>query len=228
MKMEFKNKTFCFTGTFVDCERTDAILFAKMRGGFIVEKRVSKDLDYLIVGSEATKSWKFGDFGHKINDALHLREKFNKPKIISEQNYLKIIEDIEPIKDRIIENNKILFMRIVCKIDEEDIETLKTYDSTIYKLSENLKFYFTLNSFNIAFDNIFENQSKNQEESILSITIRILKLLNLEESTKQITDIVINEIKSLNLNELKYTITERKEGSILYGKLYNEIIKNKK
>ena len=129
-KITFKNKTFCFTGKFLDLERENAEELVKQRGGLIISERVNKDLDYLVIGSKPSNGWKFGDFGNKINDALYLREEFQKPIFISEDIFLNNISDTEIINTE-LKPNKILFIRMQCKINEEDILLIKKLENSI-------------------------------------------------------------------------------------------------
>ena len=47
--------------------------------------------DYLIVGGEKSKTWKYGQYGTKIRKCLDLREKDEKILIISEEDFMRCI-----------------------------------------------------------------------------------------------------------------------------------------
>jgi len=226
-KITFKNKTFCFTGKFLDLERENAEELVKQRGGLIISERVNKDLDYLVIGSKPSNGWKFGDFGNKINDALYLREEFQKPIFISEDIFLNNISDTEIINTE-LKPNKILFIRMQCKINEEDILLIKKLENSITEICKTLKFHYTINSYNIAFDNLFDNQKSNEKVSTLSFSIRIMKFIGIESNSDEILFLLLNKLNELNLESLTITVSERQEGSILYAKLYKELNKKLK
>lgn len=82
----FKNRTFCFTGTFYfgtrsACER--AVM--KLEG--IPLDNVTQRLDYLVVGSMASPDWINTSYGRKIEAALTRKSTLGTPSIISEQSW---------------------------------------------------------------------------------------------------------------------------------------------
>lgn len=78
--------TFCLTGTFEFGTRMAVINELEKRGGIMLNG-IRKDLDYLIVGSIASRDWKHSSFGNKILQAVEYREKGLPVHIISEQHW---------------------------------------------------------------------------------------------------------------------------------------------
>lgn len=74
-----QEKTFLFTGTMIKLKRSDAESIAEKKGGKILTG-VSSKLDYLVVGEDA---------GSKLEKA----KKINTIKIISEDEFLKLVEE---------------------------------------------------------------------------------------------------------------------------------------
>lgn len=92
--IDFKNKNFLFSGTFALIEKKAIIDFIVLKGGIPKikkgEQRVTKDIDYLIVGTVASRDYSNGSVGNKIIAALEQREK--RPiQIIHEKWYVEKI-----------------------------------------------------------------------------------------------------------------------------------------
>ncbi|EGU56008.1 NAD-dependent DNA ligase [Vibrio nigripulchritudo ATCC 27043] len=81
-------KTVCFTGKFLGGNRKLMESLAKANGG-IVRSGVTKDLDYLIIGSMASRDWKFSSHGRKIEAALKNQNQGNGTHIINEETWMK-------------------------------------------------------------------------------------------------------------------------------------------
>ncbi len=76
---ELSGQTFLFTGTLTQLKRSEAEALAESKGGIIVSG-VSSKLNYLVVGEDA---------GSKLEKA----KKINSVKIISEVEFVKLIQD---------------------------------------------------------------------------------------------------------------------------------------
>ena len=90
----FKDKIFVLTGVFTSVsDRGEIERLITLCGGTIGE-RVTLKTDYLVVGEVANASWKFGNFGNKINSVLDNKRAYGdrvKTAIISEQHLLSFI-----------------------------------------------------------------------------------------------------------------------------------------
>jgi hypothetical protein len=76
----------CFTGGFLSGSRTIQIEIAKKLGANVV-KGINQKLDVLILGSVASKDWKFTSYGKKIGDVLKNRMKGSTTEIVNEEQW---------------------------------------------------------------------------------------------------------------------------------------------
>ncbi len=81
----FSGKAFLFTGKMLSMERSAAQKLIEQRGG-VAAQSVSKDLDFLVVGFG-------GGAGSKLKKAEALNARGEKVKIISEEDFLKLLEE---------------------------------------------------------------------------------------------------------------------------------------
>lgn len=89
--IEIKSNRFLFTGEMIFADRNRAETFIVDHDG-ILEKSCTLALNYLIVGSGGSESWKFGRFGTKITKALELnRQKKSSIAIVKENVFVKSI-----------------------------------------------------------------------------------------------------------------------------------------
>ena len=84
----YKNKNFCFTGTFVTGTRKIVEKSAANKGA-ITKKDVAGNTDYLVIGTLASRDWRFSSHGRKIEKAIRLKEEGLPIKIITERTWLK-------------------------------------------------------------------------------------------------------------------------------------------
>lgn len=69
--LEFADRKFCFTGTFLYGVRTDCEAVVSGLGG--QAGSLTRKTDYLVVGAYATDSWAHSSYGRKIEKAVGLR-----------------------------------------------------------------------------------------------------------------------------------------------------------
>lgn len=87
---------FVVTGLFKLMKRSEVIRYIHAHGGS-VKNAPSKKTDYLIVGTEKNKTWKYGQFGTKIKKGLDLRKNDEKILIISEEDFIRWIGGIKDV-----------------------------------------------------------------------------------------------------------------------------------
>lgn len=58
--------------------------------GSVFSELITIKVDYLVVGTKASKKWKHGTHGNKIEKALELKQKGHDIKIISESKFFKM------------------------------------------------------------------------------------------------------------------------------------------
>lgn len=84
--IEFQDKIFVLTGTFSygtrkECEETIERLNGK------TAKNITKNTDYMVIGSYVTDSWKHETFGRKIEKAIEYKNKGISIKIVTEDSW---------------------------------------------------------------------------------------------------------------------------------------------
>ena len=86
--VSFPNKKFLFSGNFTFGLKKDCHTATRALGG-VIEKSVTKKLDYLVLGTYANKSWAHESLGRKIEKAIEYRGKGVPIVIITEEHWLK-------------------------------------------------------------------------------------------------------------------------------------------
>ena len=84
--ISFSGSKFLFTGTCAFGKRALCHDATESKGG-ICEKRVTKKLQYLVIGTYVTDSWKHESFGNKIKKAIEYRDEGVPLSIISESHW---------------------------------------------------------------------------------------------------------------------------------------------
>ncbi len=86
-KINFKDKSFLFTGTCAFGTRKDCQSATESLNG-VNAKGVTKSLDYLVLGTYVTDSWAHESFGRKIEKAMEYRDSGLPITIITEEHWL--------------------------------------------------------------------------------------------------------------------------------------------
>lgn len=82
-----QEKTFCFTGKFVNGSRNSIETRAKKQGAHI-SNNVTRKTDYLVIGTLASRDWAHTSHGRKIQKAIDYQSKNIPITIISERDWL--------------------------------------------------------------------------------------------------------------------------------------------
>ena len=86
--MAIRGSTFCLTGDFVSGDRDSVHTMLKYLGAN-TSPNVSKQVNYLVIGTLASKNWLYTSHGRKIEKALLLKRENVDITIISERTLLK-------------------------------------------------------------------------------------------------------------------------------------------
>jgi len=89
----FSGMHFCFTGEFIYGPRKKCNWIIEDLGGIPLD-RITKKLDYLVVGNNTSPEWTHESYGNKIEQALEYRNKYTLPDIISEQQWIQAIKHL--------------------------------------------------------------------------------------------------------------------------------------
>jgi NAD-dependent DNA ligase len=81
-QIEYRERSFCFTGDFAFGTRSACEKAVVLRGGTIAN--VTKKLHYLVVGGLGSAEWKHGVFGTKIEKAIEHKQSGQPLKIVHE------------------------------------------------------------------------------------------------------------------------------------------------
>ena len=87
----FAGRAFCATGAFVYGSRDSVEAAIKSRGGS-TQTSVTNATDILLIGAIASRDWKYGSFGTKIEKAVKMREVWRRPAIIAEEHWVTFLE----------------------------------------------------------------------------------------------------------------------------------------
>jgi hypothetical protein len=85
-----RKATFCFTGKFVTGTRKVVQNTAIKKGGETKDD-VSQSVTYLVIGTLASRDWRFTSHGRKIEKALNMQKTGHTIQIINERTWLKHI-----------------------------------------------------------------------------------------------------------------------------------------
>ena len=88
--LDFEGSTFCLTGDFVSGDRDSVDTMLKCKGA-VTQPNVNKDVDYLVIGTLASRNWLYTSHGRKIEKALLLKREGTQVTIITERTLLKFI-----------------------------------------------------------------------------------------------------------------------------------------
>lgn len=85
----FDKKCFCFTGKFISGTR-DYIEKLSTDRGASTSRSVTKKVDYLVIGIEASRDWKFASYGRKIEQAINLKRAGVPILILTERRWSEL------------------------------------------------------------------------------------------------------------------------------------------
>jgi NAD-dependent DNA ligase len=92
-KIFFKNMTFCFTGKFLYGTRS-ACEEVILKFGAQAADKITKNLDYLVIGSMINPNWLHETYGLKIQKTVEYKEKGASICIISERQWSDALIDL--------------------------------------------------------------------------------------------------------------------------------------
>ena len=117
MKLEFKNKTFCFTGEFANGIKRKVLEEEIKKCGGLFLKSVNRELDYLVIGEKGSQNWKYGKYGGKIENAKKL-----KVIMILEDDFMDVLGETIPDKEK-----RDIHAQKIEGIDDLELRSFKDY-----------------------------------------------------------------------------------------------------
>lgn len=91
-EIQFKNSTFCFTGTSSRHKRQELEKLVVRLGGKFT-KNVSKSLNYLVIGAEGNPCWTYACYGRKVEAAINLRKEGHRLLLVHENDFHDAVAD---------------------------------------------------------------------------------------------------------------------------------------
>jgi NAD-dependent DNA ligase len=88
--IEVDGSSFCFTGNFLYGTRKACENAVVERGG-LISSSVKVDLDYLVIGTMASREWAHSSHGRKIEKALDYQNKGHSLLIVSEEQWVQFL-----------------------------------------------------------------------------------------------------------------------------------------
>ena len=89
--VELAGSVFCLSGEFVSGDRNTVDTSLRLRGAH-TSPNVNKDVNYLVIGTLASRDWLYTSHGRKIEKALLLKRKDVPISIITERTLLKFMD----------------------------------------------------------------------------------------------------------------------------------------
>jgi len=86
----FENSNFCLTGRFIAGSRNQCHTIIEERGG-IISNSVRKSLDYLVIGTLASRDWLGTSHGKKIEKAIEYKKTNPTIQLLSEDHWIKLL-----------------------------------------------------------------------------------------------------------------------------------------
>ena len=94
VEIPIDNSMFCFTGASATSTRGEIHATIKRIGGR-VHDRVTRDVDFLVVGDKGNPCWAFAKYGRKIEKAMNLRRNGARILIVKEVDFWDAVADFE-------------------------------------------------------------------------------------------------------------------------------------
>ncbi len=220
-KIEFENKSFCFTGGLAELKRTQAEREVRARNG-LSQKVINKELDYLVLGSIPSVGWKHGDYGNKIVKAKELIGQKTKLKIVSEKDFMEGLENIVPTDcGEIDEKLVIIRYKTLFENGNLDIDGLEEYLGLIHETSNSHVSASVEEPF--IYQDLYNEFSEEQIDNLLFFQCRIVKHLDLDANSQEFVDTIAKGFESIKGLDGDLTWTEKKEGTASFAKLLQDI-----
>lgn len=89
--LKVAGSTFCLTGDFVSGDRNAVDTMLRCQDAN-TSTSVNNQIDYLVIGTLASRNWLYTSHGRKIEKALHIKRQGGQIKTITERTLLKFIQ----------------------------------------------------------------------------------------------------------------------------------------
>ena len=220
-KIEFEEKSFCFTGKLAELKRTQAEREVRTRKGFS-QKVINKELTYLVLGSIPSSGWKHGNYGNKIVKAKQLMSDGANLKIISEKDFMEGLENITPTDSGEIDE-KLLICRYKALFGNGDID-ITSLEDYLELLTETTNSHVSATVEEpFIYKDLYDEFDQDEIDNLLFFQCRIVKHLDMEANCQEFVDEIAKGFESINGLDGDISWTEKKEGTASFAKLLQDI-----
>lgn len=91
-RIEFEDKTFCFTGASSRSKRSEFAPVIESLGG-LYNDNVTRSTDYLVIGNLGNPCWAFACYGRKVEKAMEMRKDGQLILIVHENDFWDAVAD---------------------------------------------------------------------------------------------------------------------------------------
>lgn len=95
-EITFKNALFCFTGASDRLTRHQFAGLVESLGGQFTN-RVTRELDYLVIGAEGNPCWSYACYGRKVEKCIDLRRQGARLLMIHENDFFDAVADAQAV-----------------------------------------------------------------------------------------------------------------------------------
>jgi len=87
----FQDKWFCFTGYSGRASRNEIARMIKNKGGYFIDE-LSRNVDYLVIGTDSNPCWAFTCYGRKVETAIQYKKEGSNLLIVKENDLWAALE----------------------------------------------------------------------------------------------------------------------------------------
>lgn len=222
IEIDFKGKSFCFTGQLAELKRTQAEREVRSRQG-LTQKAINGDLDYLIIGSIPSIGWKFGDYGNKIVKATQIiEERISNLKLVFEDDFMLALENVPTIDSGELDT-KLLVIRYsaLVKNGEFDIDALESH---LVFIQKELEFHANVRIEEpFIYQDLYNRFDGKDLSGLILIRSRMVKILPLDFKSQTLVDDITRGFEKIKGLDGELTFSEKQEGTASFVSLLKEI-----
>ncbi|MCC6241756.1 MAG: hypothetical protein IT353_02895 [Gemmatimonadaceae bacterium] len=218
--IEFKDRSFCFTGKLADLKRSQAEREARARGGHTTDV-VNDRLHFLVVGSIPSTGWKHGSYGNKIEAARALRASGSTyPSIVPEDAFLDALAMHAPENSGAIDTQVFVATYRFVASAMEDFDR-SAVEALIERLASGEEFIVRARAHSIAARSALFGETGPPDG--VSIEIRFIKQLPLATDLALLSEPIERGFEAIAGVDGTYRWFTRTEGSADYMRLLREL-----
>ncbi len=223
----FNGKSFCFTGQLAELKRSQAEREVRSRLG-LNQEAINGHLDYLVIGSIPSLSWKHGDYGKKIEKAREaIKGKKSLLKLVSEYDFMLALENT-PVVDSGELDEKIVIVRYNVFV-QNGAFNLDGIESYLDILKNSLGCHVNASIEEpFIYQDLYEQYTDKDLGNLLLIRCRIARLVPMEFDSRIFVMDIDKGFQEIDGLDGELTFSEKKEGTASYASLLKGMPQNTK